>query len=738
VNEEIRNRLNYELSMIEKTGFASYFLIIQDFVNWAKNNGIVVGPGRGSVAGSLVAYVLNITEIDPLKHDLLFERFLSGKRISPPDIDLDFTDTRRDEVIEYVSKKYGRDKVAQIITFGTMAARAVIRDVGRVLKYPYGYCDKIAKTIPMGYTLEKVLERVSEFRQLYKEDEKAKKLIDMAKQLEGKVRHASTHACGVVISPEPLTNLVPLQHPTQKEKTIVTQYEMHSIEDLGLLKMDFLALKNLTIIEDTINLVKERKGKEINLKKIPLNDKKTFQLLQRGETTSVFQLESEGLKRYLKQLKPTSFEDIIAMVALYRPGPIGLIPNYIERKHRKKKREYLHPKLKPILEKTYGVLIFQEQLMQIAQDLAGFTLSEADILRKAIGKKIKSLLLQQKEKFVEGMIKNEINEEIAQKIWEWILPFARYGFNRAHSASYATIAYQTAFLKTHYPAEFMVAVLNSEKADIERIGFLINEAKKMGIDTLPPGIKESEENFTLSGEKVIRFGLSAVKNVGSNVVTSIVKQRKEGSPFKSVADFLSRVESKDLNKKSLESLVKAGVFDEFEERNKLLFNLEKVLNWSREIKRTKASNQIGLFGGKELKLHLDSCKPASKKQKLEWEKELLGLYVTENPLEEFKEIFKKQVTAISNITNLFSNRRVKIGGIISGIKKVITRNGNPMLFMRVRDLSSKIEVITFPSIFRQKPDLFQENKIVIIKGRVDTRDEIPKIICEDIEEIVEK
>jgi len=738
VNEEIRNRLNYELSMIEKTGFASYFLIIQDFVNWAKNNGIVVGPGRGSVAGSLVAYVLNITEIDPLKHDLLFERFLSGKRISPPDIDLDFTDTRRDEVIEYVSKKYGRDKVAQIITFGTMAARAVIRDVGRVLKYPYGYCDKIAKTIPMGYTLEKVLERVSEFRQLYKEDEKAKKLIDMAKQLEGKVRHASTHACGVVISPEPLTNLVPLQHPSQKEKIIVTQYEMHSIEDLGLLKMDFLALKNLTIIEDTINLVKERKGKEINLKKIPLNDKKTFQLLQRGETTSVFQLESEGLKRYLKQLKPTSFEDIIAMVALYRPGPIGLIPNYIERKHRKKKREYLHPKLKPILEKTYGVLIFQEQLMQIAQDLAGFTLSEADILRKAIGKKIKSLLLQQKEKFVEGMIKNEINEEIAQKIWEWILPFARYGFNRAHSASYATIAYQTAFLKTHYPAEFMVAVLNSEKADIERIGFLINEAKKMGIDTLPPGIKESEENFTLSGEKVIRFGLSAVKNVGSNVVTSIVKQRKEGSPFKSVADFLSRVESKDLNKKSLESLVKAGVFDEFEERNKLLFNLEKVLNWSREIKRTKASNQIGLFGGKELKLHLDSCKPASKKQKLEWEKELLGLYVTENPLEEFKEIFKKQVSAISNITNLFSNRRVKIGGIISGIKKVITRNGNPMLFMRVRDLSSKIEVITFPSIFRQKPDLFQENKIVIIKGRVDTRDEIPKIICEDIEEIVEK
>src|SRR4030042_266636 len=452
-SKEITDRLEYELSIIKQTGFASYFLIVQDFVRWAKENRIVVGPGRGSAPGSLVSYLLNITTIDPIKYNLLFERFLNPERVSLPDIDLDFTDRRRDEVIEYVSQKYGRDKVAQIITFGTMAARAVIRDVGRAMGYPYSLCDQIAKMIPFSFTLEETLKKVSEFRQAYETDEQARKLIDAAKKLEGVARHASTHACGVVISKEPLENIVPLQHPTQNEEIIVTQYEMGSVEKLGLLKMDFLGLKNLTIIEDCLARIYIIRGMKIDIDNLPPNDKKTYNLLRDGDTTGVFQLESSGMKRYLKELKPTEFEDIVAMIALYRPGPMDLIPEYIKGKHKKKKIEYLHPNLKPILESTYGICIFQEQLMQVVQKLAGFSLAEADILRKAVGKKIKSLLIAQKEKMIKGMEKNGIRPEIAQRIWEWILPFARYGFNKSHSTAYAAIAYQTAYLKAHYPVE---------------------------------------------------------------------------------------------------------------------------------------------------------------------------------------------------------------------------------------------------------------------------------------------
>jgi len=447
---EINSRLEYELSVIKQTGFASYFLIVQDFVKWAKENRIVVGPGRGSVGGSIVAYLLNITTIDPLKHNLLFERFLNPDRISMPDIDLDFTDRRRDEVIDYVSEKYGRNKVAQIITFGTMTARAVIRDVGRATGIEYSYCDKLAKMIPFGSNLKECLEKVSEFRQLYRTDETAEKLIDFAQKLEGCARHVSTHACGVVISKEPLDEIVPLQHPTQNDHIIVTQYEMHSIEDLGLLKMDFLGLKNLTIIEDTLTRIYVVQNKKIDIEELPLNDKKTYKIFRNAETTGVFQLESDGMKRYLKQLKPSTFEDIVAMVALYRPGPMQFIPEYIERKNKRKKTEYIHPKLKPILQDTYGICIFQEQLMQIARVIAGFSLAEADILRKAIGKKIEKLLFTQKEKFIEGTIKNKIKKEIGEKIWNWILPFARYGFNRAHATAYAKIAYQTAYLKAHF------------------------------------------------------------------------------------------------------------------------------------------------------------------------------------------------------------------------------------------------------------------------------------------------
>jgi DNA polymerase-3 subunit alpha len=758
--EKILQRLNHELSVIKETGFASYFLIVQDFVNWAKENKIVVGPGRGSVSGSLVAYLLNITNIDPLKYNLLFERFLSdkGSRVSPPDIDLDFTDLRRDEVIKYVAKKYGKDRVAQIITFGTMAARAVIRDVGRALNYPYTFCDQIAKMIPFGFSLDETLEKVGEFSKIYQRDEKAKKLIDLAKKLEGVARHASTHACGVVISTEPLTKLVPLQHPSQSEENIVTQYEMHSIEDLGLLKIDLLGLKNLTIIENTKELIKKRHNLEIDIENLPLNDKKTYKLLQEGETTGVFQLESEGMKRYLRQLKPTEFEDIISMLALYRPGPMELIPEYIARKQKRKKIEYLHPKLKPILESTQGICIFQEQLMQIAKDLAGFTLTEADLLRKAVSKKIKSLLLSQKEKFIKGAENNKIKKEVAEKIWQLILPFAKYGFNRAHTTAYAQIAYQTAFLKAHYPVEFMSALLNSEKQDIERIAFLIEECQRMGIKVLPPDINESEETFCEAGENIIRFGLGAIKNVGSNMVRAIVKEREIGGKFTSISDFLLRVNCKDLNKKSLESLIKAGVFDNLCERNQLLENLEKLLEFNRENQRKKLIGQRGLFDGvkfNEIKLAL--AKPASKNEKLNWEKELLGLFISSHPLEDYKNILLKETQSIAKIKKDFSqanleaeplhwweaafpfsknqSKKVKIGGIISSIKKVLTKKGQSMLFLKLEDLTDKIEVIVFPSLIEENPLIFQENKIVLIKGRLTNKDDNPKVIAEEIEEI---
>ncbi|MFH1714497.1 MAG: DNA polymerase III subunit alpha [Candidatus Nealsonbacteria bacterium] len=738
--KESKDRLNYELSVIKQTGFASYFLIVQDFVNWAKENRIVVGPGRGSVGGSIVAYLLRITNVDPLKYNLLFERFLNPDRISLPDIDLDFTDRRRDEVIQYVAEKYGRDKVAQIITFGTMAARAVIRDVGRALGYTYSYCDQLAKMIPFGKTLEETIKIVPEFKSLYENDPQAAKLIDFAKKLEGVARHASTHACGVVISNTPLDNIVPLQHPTQDENTIVTQYEMHSIEDLGLLKMDFLGLKNLTIIEDTLARIYKVRGFNLNIETLPADDKKTFKILQKGETVGCFQVESSGMQRYLKQLKPTDFEDIIAMVALYRPGPMQLIPDYIARKHKKQPITYIHPKLEPILKNTQGIAIYQEQIMKIAQEMAGFTLGEADILRKAIGKKIKKLLMSQKQKFIEGMAKNDIGENIAKQIWNWIEPFASYSFNRSHAAAYATIAYQTAYLKAHYQPEFMSALLTSERNDIERISILIQECKKMGLEVLPPDINESFTYFGVVPKKnQIRFGLSAIKNVGLGIVETIVKERKANGHYVSMEDFVSRIDSKDLNKKSLESLIKAGAFDKITERNQLLFNLERLLECSRENQKQKSNGQTGLFDdlGFNHKINLASAPPASEKERLTWEKDLLGLYISSHPLKGFKKIFEEKSISISSISSKLPKQTVRIGGIISKIKKIITRTGKPMLFVNLEDLTDKIEVVVFPRIIERNPAAFQENKIVMVSGRLDSRDGVPKLICDNIEEVLE-
>jgi DNA polymerase-3 subunit alpha len=742
-NQKVIERLKYELSVISKTGFAGYFLIVQDFVNWAKQNRIVVGPGRGSAGGSIVAYLSGITNVDPLKHNLLFERFLNPERISMPDIDMDFADRRRDEVIEYVAQKYGRDHVAQIITFGTMAARAVIRDVGRALQYTYSYCDQMAKLIPMGMDLNEALEKVEEFKEKYETDPMATKLINLGKKLEGVARHASTHACGVVISANPLTDSVPLQRPRDSEFGVITQFEGHSIEDMGLLKMDFLGLKNLTIIEDTLARIYVLHNElKIDLDKIPYDDKKTFELLQQALTTSVFQLESDGMKRYLKELKPSVFDDITAMVALYRPGPMQFIPDYIERKHGNQTISYIHPKLEPILKDTYGICIYQEQLMKIAQEVCGFTLGEADVLRKAVGKKIKELLDAQKNKFIDGAIENGASKKVAEELWQWILPFAAYGFNKSHSAAYATIAYQTAYLKAHYPVEFMASVLTSERADVERISFLIDECKKMNVEVLAPNINESLKNFTVVPEKnQIRFGLLAIKNVGINIVESIVEQRKTNGRFKSIGDFIHRIPTKDLNKKSMEALIKSGAFDEFEERNKLLTNLERMLEIARENNKKANTNQIGLFANSSIKIsntdiRLDDAPPVSNFEKLGWEKELLGLYVSSHPLYDFKKLLESRTVPIIKIDQNLVDQKIIIGGLISSVKKIITKKGQPMLFIKIEDLTGKIEVVIFPNLLERNPRALQENKIVFVAGRVDDRNGEIKIIADDCQEII--
>jgi DNA polymerase-3 subunit alpha len=740
-SKEIIERLEYELSVIEKTGFASYFLIVQDFVNWAKSTGIVVGPGRGSAAGSIVSYLTNITNIDPLNYNLLFERFLNPERISMPDIDLDFTDTRRDEVIHYVSEKYGKDHVSQIITFGTMAARAAVRDVGRVLNFPYSYCDKVAKLIPMTFTLDEALRNIFEFKELYDKDSGAKKLIDTARKLEGVARHASTHACGVVITKKPLDEYVPLQYASSGDQTIVSQYSLHPIEDLGLLKMDFLGLKNLTILENTIDIIEKIHGQKIDIDNIPLDDEKTFALLRKGETTGVFQMESSGMKRYLKELRPTIFEDTIAMVALYRPGPIDWIPDFIAGKNTTKKIKYLHPKLESILKSTHGIAVYQEQVLQIAKDLAGFTLGEADILRKAVGKKIAKLLAEQKEKFIAGCVKNGISQKTAESVFAFIEPFAGYGFNRSHAACYARIAYETAYFKANYPAEFMASLLTSDQGDVERIGVLVEECRQMGIEVLPPDINESFSTFTVVASSLeerrprIRFGLLAIKNVGENIVKTIIHERKENGHYKNLEDFLSRVQTKDLNKKSLESLIKCGALDSFGERNQMLQNLDRLLNFTKDIGRETASQQANLFSTMATEnslpmLRLEPSPVAAKEQKLSWEKEHLGLYITEHPFAEFAPNLKNNVVACSSLGQFLNNGKISVAGIINEIKKVITRSGEPMLFVKIEDLSGPTEILVFPKILKNGGEIWQTGKIIIASGRVSDKDGEMKLICE--------
>lgn len=734
--EVIRTRLEYELGVILKAGYPSYFLIVQDFVTWAKKQGIVVGPGRGSAAGSIVAYILFITNVDPLAYDLYFERFLNPERVSMPDIDLDFADTRRDEVLRYVEEKYGKDHVAQIITFGTMAARVSIRDVGRVLAKPYSFCDTLAKLIPPHMTLAQSIEAVPELKELVKTNEDARQIMTIAAKLEGVARHTSTHACGVVITPKPIMEYVPCQYASPDDKTIVTQYSLHSVEDLGLLKMDFLGLSNLTILEHAKNIVEKTHNIIIDYDTLPINDELTYQLLQEGKTTGVFQLESAGMKRYLKSLQPSEMEDIIAMVALYRPGPMDLIPDYIAGKKGIKKPKYLHPKLEPILNKTYGIAVYQEQVMRMVQDLAGFSKGEADVLRKAVGKKISKLLNEQKQKFVTGCVENGIKSELAEKIFEFIEPFAGYGFNRSHAACYALIAYQTAYMKAHFPAEFMAALLTADQHNMDRIAIEIEECKQMGMAVLPPDVNESYKSFTAVKDSEsnafsrIRFGLLAIKNIGEHVVDSIVSQREAAGPYESIEKFLERMPDKDLNRKSLESLIRSGALDRFGDRNVMLYNIEKMLAFHRGV-AVGESRQGSLFGSISFRpvLTLDAAPALDPQQKLRWEKELLGLYLTEHPLQSIEPLMRQYVTSASEIKLRKDEAMVRVCGVITQMKKIVTRKNESMLFAKIEDLSDSIEVIVFPSVWKDTHHLWNDEAIVFIEGKVSQKDQEIKILC---------
>jgi DNA polymerase-3 subunit alpha len=681
----------------------------------------------------LVSYILRITDINPLDYDLLFERFLNPERNEMPDIDLDFADTRRDEVLAYAREKYGTDHVAQIITFGTMASRAAIRDAGRAMGFSYGFCDQIAKLVPFNVELPEALKTIPELGELYEANPDAKRLIDTATRLDGVARHASVHACGTVITERPLTEYLPLQFAPQGKDIIITQFEMHAVEDLGLLKIDLLGLKNLTIIEDTVRLIRELHGTDLDIHHIPLNDPKTFELLRAGNTTGVFQFESSGMRRYMKEIKPNELEDLIALVALFRPGPMELIPSYIKRKHGEEKVTYLHPKLEPILENTYGIGVYQEQMMRIATDLAGYTLPEADTLRKAIGKKIKELLDEQKEKLTKGMISRGIDQKTAKAIWELFPPFARYGFNKSHAACYAMIGYRTAYLKAHYPEEFMAALLNADSGDVERISFLITEAKQNGIHILPPDINTSFATFTPEGPR-IRFGLGAVKNVGDAITQAMIEERVQRGPFKDFGDFLSRVQHKDLNKKSLESLAKAGVFDSLgTERNRILANIDAVLHFA-QAGRKGNQNTASLFGASlpAATLKLPDAPAASPAERLGWEKELLGFYLSDHPLNAHKErLAKAGVRPITDILPMPDGRIVRIAGCVAQVKRIVAKDGKPMIFATVEDFSPQpMEVIVFNSTLEKTNDCWMENATVLIEGKVSKRDGETKLVCE--------
>ena len=739
VTDEIRTRLDYELDVIHGMGYASYFLIVWDFINYARGHGVEVGPGRGSAAGSIVAYLLGITNIDPLRYALLFERFLNPERVSMPDIDIDFDDINRGRVISYVKERYGEDHVAQIATFGTMGAKGAIRDVGRVLEMSFSEVSAITKLVPaeLNITLDRALKESSDFRRLYDEDESVRRVIDLARRIEGLPRNISIHAAGVVIAKEPLASQVPVW---VSEGTLVTEFDKDDVEALGLLKMDFLGLRTLTIIADTVRHVRASHGIDLDVDAIPLVDEKTSQMLCNGDTGAVFQMESAGMTNLVKDLQPKGFVDLIPTVALYRPGPLGsgMVTDFIDGLHGKKEVVYMHPLLEPILKETFGVVLYQEQVMQIVQVLAGFSLGQADLLRRAMGKKKHDLLMAQKEIFLQGCAKNGLETSLANHIFDLLTHFADYGFNKSHSAAYGLLAWQTASLKAHYPVEFMAGVLTSIMDKTDKIPVYIQLCRQMGIKILPPDINSSAATFGIE-DGAIRFGLAAVRNVGENAIVSMERVRAEGGKFRSLVDFCARVDMRAVNKRALESLIKCGAFDSIgTERNQLLASLDAAMQDAARRQRDVLSGQGGLFGEEtmeevqQIAVSAD-VPPSTARERLTWEKEATGFYITGHPLDDYSDTLSA-LLSIGEIPNTVRKDRqlVRIGGILTSTKRFTTKKGDTMLFAELEDFSGKIEVTVFPRVFYAHVSALEPDAIIVVEGRVDTTGEEPKLLAEEI------
>lgn len=738
VTDKERSRMDYELGVIDKMGFSDYFLIVMDFIHYAKSHGIPIGPGRGSAAGSIVSYLLHITEVDPLRFDLLFERFLNPARVSMPDIDTDLCYRRRGEVIEYLARKYGSDQVAQIITFGTLAARAVIRDVGRVTNMPLREVDRIAKMVPVGpgVTLKKTMEGSREFRDLYDSDTTVHRLIDHCLDLEGISRNSGTHAAGVVICSKPVEEYVPIQ--LTQDGFIQTQYEKDQVEQLGLLKMDLLGLRNLTVIHDALEMIRENRGIDLDINKIPSEDEETCKMLCDGDTIGVFQSESSGFTSLLMQLHPERFEDLIPMVALYRPGPLGsgMAEDFIKRKHGKIPVEYPHPSLEPILKETYGVILYQEQVMQIASVMGGFSLGQADMLRRAMGHKEPEILQQNRETFVDGAVANGVDDRTANYVFDLMVHFAGYGFNKSHSVCYGWIAWQTAYLKAHYRPEFMAAMMTCYNGDRDKVSRYISDTRRAGVVIAAPDVNLSEAYFSVKGDKIL-FGLDGIQNVGEGAVRSIIEARKQGGPFKSLSDFVERADNRGLNSRACESLIRCGALDSLgANRSQLLAALPEALGDAQSIRNERASGQLNLFGGEETPetIVYPDLPDMDPKEKIEWERKLLGFYVSGHPLDSYKEQLKA-CTPLYHLTaegNQYDGRMVTIGGTISRIKGTMTKKGQPMGYVTIEDYDGEVETVVFPSVWETVRPILAEDAAVAIRGRVQANERDVRVLAEEI------
>ncbi len=751
ITDAVRERVDYELDIISKKGYSPYFLVVADYVQYARDHGIVETT-RGSGAGSIVSYAMGITTVNPLYFKLPFERFLNPFRPSPPDIDADFADDRRDDMIAYVTKKYGADKVAQIITFGTMQARAAVRDVGRALGYSYSFCDQVAKLIPFGaqgfqMTIDKALDLEPDLKKLYQANPQAQRLLDLARKVEGCARHASVHAAGVVIAPTPLTDFTPVQREAGGEK-VTTQYDMHSVEAAGLLKMDFLGIRNLSILGHAVEIIEKTTAQKIDIHNLPWDDAKTYAMLARGETVGVFQLSGSGMTRYLKELKPASIFDIMAMVALFRPGPMESIPEYIRRKNHAELIEYLDPRMKEYLDQSLGLIVYQDDVLLTAIHLGGYNWEEADKFRKAMGKKIPEEMAKQKEKFFKGCREyGKVSDLKIHRLWELIEPFAAYGFNKAHAASYGVVAYQTAYLKANFPLQYMTAVLIAESGDIEKVPEIIQECERMGVKVLPPDINASFKSFAMvtpedGGEAHIRFGLSGIKNVGEHIAEVIYRERQEHGKYKNLEDLLTRIKDRDLNKKSLESLIKCGAFDSFGfDRNHLLMNVENMLAFFRAVHEDTSSRQHSLFAGTALegvkKLRLDPAPDSTEAQKLVWEKELLGLYVSSHPFIRYQEMFGATLTRVTDLPGKPRSTWVVVGGVIDSTKKKITRSGKAMMFVTVQDTSGSLELLVFPKTYETTKDIWVPGALVAVVGKTGDEEGDDKLFVEKAYAITE-